>query len=61
MAEVSGEEYRRDLFSVGVAVNYAFSAPKQLKSLLQPPGQYISNDEVEGMLKIPGRNNRGSE
>lgn len=51
-----GERYRRELYDLGAAVSMAFNAPKELKTLLREPGRYITNDDVSGMLKIPGRN-----
>lgn len=51
-----GERERRDLYQLGVAMSMAFNAPKELKSLLKEPGRFITNDDVSGMLRIPGRN-----
>jgi hypothetical protein len=51
-----GDQERRDLYQLGVSVSMAFNAPKELKSLLNEPGRFVTNDDVSGMLRIPGRN-----
>lgn len=39
-------------------MSMGFNAPKELKSLLKGPDQYVTNDQVTGMLKIPKRKAR---
>jgi hypothetical protein len=49
-----GDEYRRDLYNIGVAVNLAFGAPQHLEKLLQPPTAFPRNEDLPmGPVRIP--------
>jgi hypothetical protein len=53
LAQVSGDQYRRDLYNIGLAVNLAFSNPKELDKLLHPPAPVRSEDLPLGPVRIP--------
>lgn len=50
-----GEEYRRHLYDLGVAVNLGTNAPKKLDGLLKKPvPKAITSDDVApGPVRIP--------
>jgi hypothetical protein len=52
LVEMTGEQYRTDLYNIGLAVNFAFSDPKQLAKFLKPK-TVTSEDVTAGPVRLP--------